>query len=578
MRKAWKALVLTLVVALVSAPFLGAQHAAAQGPSGAPMPPSLSGGIPGSPGMAGMATVPQPPVGAPPAPAVPQPNPPSFQAPSVPPPSFNPQALGELPSGLAAQLQGGMMGALQGSGNRPPLGQGQGQGALGQLGAGGQGAEQPWLSGLAAWGSGYAPFSQGPDGQWSRFGARGTANIPLATLPAFSSALEWLQQGGFGAPTAPPTGFDPTQLPPMSESWQPPALPEEMPSAPAPYGDLSALFEAQAALQEAQAQAANQQGPMSEEMIAALDQATAQAQAAYDQFWADYYEAVDATAQAYYEAVVASAEYLAETYGWAVEYALAAADYYYTYYDYYAMYCYFYPWDCYMYAYDVVSGAYYYVGETSDAPTGTVEIGEVAVETYPTTAAPAPSADAYEAVTLFGNAQLGAPIEPLYAGGLTEEILAQFQLLPPKIQGFAVQALLVSNADYWALVNGGMAAVMTSETPTPETLAAALSSNASGVYMVRVQAEVPQDAAGALDMITHVYPALEGLAFAQVSDIQGQAFTATAAGLGIEPNGGGAVSAPKVIYVGVVESEGVPIVYALVGVGEDYVNVIASGQ
>ncbi len=562
MHKMWKVLVWVFVVVLVSAPLVEAQRAAAQGPGGLPTPPSMSGGIPGSPGMGGMATVPQMPSGMPAPPSIPQPNPPNFQAPSIQPPSFNAPSLGNMHGGLGGQIGQGH----QGNGNRPPIGQGGGPGQhAGQEGR---------LSGLTQWGSGYAPFSQGVDGQWSRFGDRGTANIPLASLPTIGSALEWLQQGGFGAPTAPPQDFDPTQ---WAQDWQPPQLPEEMPEAPAPYSDLEALMEAQAELQAALEQA-NNAPQLSEEVVAAIDQATAQAQEAYDQFWADYYEAVDYAAQAYYDAVVASAEYLAETYGWAVEYAMAAADYYYAYYEDYATYCYYYPWDCYMYAYDAAMGAYYYVGETSDAPVSTVEIGDVPVDTYPQSSEPVPSMDAYEAVTLFGNAQLGVPLEPLYAGVLTEEILAQFQTLPQQIQGFAAQALLVSNANYWALVSGGMAGVMTSDVPTSETLGAALSSNATGVYMLRVDAAMPTNAADALDMITHVYPALDGLAFAEISDMEGLAFTATAAGLGMDPASGAAVSAPKVIYAGVIEVDGVPTVYALVGVGEDYVNVIAAGQ
>ncbi len=573
MRKAWKVLGIVFVVALVAAPLTEAGRVAAQGPGGLPTPPSMTGGIPGSPGMGGMATMPSLPSGMPAAPSVPQPSPPSFQPPSIQPPSFNPSALGHGQGGGFA----GQIGQFQGNGNRPPLGQGQGgpgQGALGQQGAH---AGQDILGNLTQWGSGYAPFSQGANGQWSRFGDRGTANIPLGNLPAITSALGWLQQGGFGAPIAPPQGYDPSQWAAMAEDWQPPQLPEELPSAPAPYGSLDDLMTAQQELQAALEQIPEGQ-PLSDEVVAAIDQATAQAQAAYDQFWADYYAAVDYAAQAYYDAVVASAEYLAETYAWAVEYAVAAVDYYDDYYEYYAAYCAIYPWDCYMYAYDAVTGAYYYVGETSDAPVSTVAIGDVPVDEYPATGEPTPSMEAYEAVTLFGNAQLGAPVEPLYAGTLTEDVLAQFQALPPEMQGFVVRTLAVSSVSYWALVNGGMAGVMASEVPTSETLGAVLSSNATGLYMLRVDAAMPTDAAGALDMITHVYPALEGLAFAQISDMDGLAFTATAAGLGIDPASGTTVSVPKVIYAGVAEVNGVPVVYALVGVGEDYVNVIAAGE
>jgi hypothetical protein len=59
---------------------------------------------------------------------------------------------------------------------------------------------------------------------------------------------------------------------------------------------------------------------------------------------------------------------------------------------------------------------------------------------------------------------------------------------------------------------------------------------------------------------------------------QGLAFTATAAGLGTDPATGASLSVPKVIYAGVIGVNGVPLVYALVGVGQPYVDLIATGQ
>jgi hypothetical protein len=98
------------------------------------------------------------------------------------------------------------------------------------------------------------------------------------------------------------------------------------------------------------------------------------------------------------------------------------------------------------------------------------------------------------------------------------------------------------------------------------------------VYALYAEAAMPSDAAGALDLITKVYPALEGLAFAQISDVEGFAFTASAAGIGSDPVTGATLSVAKVIYAGVVSVNGKTVVYTLVGVGQPYVDVISGAQ
>lgn len=170
---------------------------------------------------------------------------------------------------------------------------------------------------------------------------------------------------------------------------------------------------------------------------------------------------------------------------------------------------------------------------------------------------PGPTADAYSAVTVFANAQLGMVIEPLYAGEATGDIVAQMQLLPPEIQGFVLNALMASGDDYWTLVNGGAAGVMVADAVTTEQLTAELSSNATGLYTLRVEAAMPTNASEALNLITHVYPALTGLAFAEIADIEdGMAFTATAASMGVDPFTGASLSAPKIVYAGVIDVDG----------------------
>jgi hypothetical protein len=176
-------------------------------------------------------------------------------------------------------------------------------------------------------------------------------------------------------------------------------------------------------------------------------------------------------------------------------------------------------------------------------------------------------------------------VEPLYAGEATDQVQIAIQALPDDLEAFVINTLPASCADYWALINGGAAGVMvgdcsaTAHTINTAALSAELSVSSLGVYGLYANAAMPGDAAGTLDLITKVYPALEGLAFAQITDMSaGLAFTATAAGLGIDPVSGQSLSVAKVVYAGVVQVNGLTFVYALVGVGQPYVDVIAAGQ
>ena len=536
---------------------------AAQGGGELPSAPSAAGGKVGSPGMSGGAAFSVPDV---PQPTIPQPSPPSFTPPDVQPPTFNPST-----SNFAANL--GSMSVPKPGTQRPGLGTGQ------RPNAGGGNGVAANQGGAQSWGSGFAPFSSDSTGQVSRFGPRGSGNIPLDAL-IVEGAFGWLDAGGFGAPAELPDDFDPSNVQDMAPTWRPEDAPPAVPPAPGAYDDLSGITGAAQNAQEALAAAGENRDATSAEVQANIQNAAGQAQQAYDQFWQDYYNAVDATAQAYYDAMTATADILLQTYMQAVDYAVMAVDYYVAYYDQYATYCYYYPWDCAMYAYDVATGLYYYTGDVSDVPVGSVALGDVPVEgTYPVVdATPAPSAEAYQAVTVFASDQLGAVVEPLYAGDATDSVQAAVLLLPPEIQSFALRALLASCGDYWALLNGGAAGIMTATCASADDLDAALSSEAVGVYALYADAAVPTDSAAALALITHVYPALTGLAFAEITDIDaGMAFTATAAGLGFDPATGATLSVPKVVYAGVVNVAGVPFVYALVGVGESYANLIAAG-
>lgn len=448
-------------------------------------------------------------------------------------------------------------GVPSGAGGERPTG--------GELPAGGgRPAGGEWAAG-GRFGSGERPslpsgtFDQGRSGEW--FG--GAEGLKSRLNRAREEGMSWAEFGGFGVGAAsdvtPPQGA-PGEL---SGQWNP--LSDELPTAPSAMESIDAVIAAQ---KDAIAQA--------------TAEAQAQAQAAYDQFWANYYAAVGYAADAYLEAVVASVDEAYALYMDALNQTVAAIDYTLDYAAEYAEYCYYYPWDCYSYVYDETTGAYQNVEANSDQPAGEVTVGEVTAEaTWPDTLdAPASSAEAYEALVVFASSQLGLVVQPLYAGALTEDIVLLIQqVLPDELQAYA--ALLASAQAYWGIVTGGVGAVAvgdcSAETPcAPGDIPAALSDAAAGVYALRVAQTMPADAAGALDLITTVFPALNGLAFAQVADVEtGLAFMATAYGVGVDADDH-PVTVAKLIYAGVTPVEGQTVVYAMVAVGEAEIEAFYS--
>ncbi|MCI0394514.1 MAG: hypothetical protein L0332_19890 [Chloroflexi bacterium] len=332
----------------------------------------------------------------------------------------------------------------------------------------------------------------------------------------------------------------------------------------------------------------------------AATQAQAAAQDAYEQLWHDYYAAVDYAAQAYYDTVTAAIDYGAETfeayYDEAVQSAYEVVDYYYnTYYDWTA-YCALYPWDCYQYTYDEATGTYmtnetvnnyYYTYTTGQAAPATTEAMPTtqapapAPAQAPAISPPAPSEAAYEAIVVFANDQLGATVEPMYAGEVTEEVLALLQMLPVYAQNAAYTAVNVSTASYYALLQGGVAAVSVGECAEGSTcqlssdIPAELSNASLGVYALQTAEALPATAAEALELLTLVYPRLTGLDFTQVTStdvtIPGYAFTATTTSAALINGQPGFVT--KVVFAGVASVDGRTVVYATVGLGETYASL-----
>ena len=420
------------------------------------------------------------------------------------------------------------------------------------------------LQGLA--GGGFAPTgSDGGSSLAARFGERGGGALTLQ-LEQFGG----FGQGSFGTATEGGSVLQGLAL--QGSGWH---TSDTVPPSPAALSDLTAAVQAQSNLQ-AVAEAA--QGQVSD----TVNQVAAQAQQTYDQLWADYYTAVETTAQTYYDTVTVSADYLLQTYEEAVGYAVQPVDYYVDYAEQFAVYCAAYPWDCYNYIYDTVENMYVYVGDVSSAPVGMLEVSEVAALAGYPISIPAPSAEAYQAIVVFANDQLGAVVEPLYAGTAADAVQATMGPLPALIEAIMLNTTTVSGGAYWGLLNGGVAAVMVGDCGSgvcavdTTSIDAMLSSASAGLYGLYTNAAVPTTPEAALALITHVYPKLSGLAFAQITNVDaGYGFTATAASLGLDPVTHQPISVAKVVYAGVVDVGGQSFVYTLVALGEGYVEIVA---
>ncbi|MBK9748493.1 MAG: hypothetical protein IPO91_17200 [Chloroflexi bacterium] len=500
-------------------------------------------------------------------------------------------ALFVLSGSVAAQRSGGSRPAPSGSGgtagspgmsgaalNTGAGGRSGGQAGGGQVGGGQAGGQ---LGGQR--GQGGAQGGERPTfGSGLNLSERGTGDVALE-LPFMSGETgDWMSRfgsGGFG--TRAEGGELPEELPTLEDQgWLPESLPEGLPEAPGAFADLSGLAETQGQAQDAVAGAL---GDATEQAQAAAAAATEQAQQAYDQFWADYYTAVETTAQVYYDTMTATADYLLASYAAAVDYTTQTVDYYLAYAEQYAYYCALYPWDCYSYAYDAATNSYYYVGAASDAPSGTTTIGDVTVNVTVPISEPTPSAEAYEALVVFANDQLGAVIEPLYAGEATEAVQLVIGYLPDEIEAQLLNATSISGVTYWGLLTGGAGAVIVGDCSTnpancaitADNLSVQLSSASTGMYGLLASAAVPTTPEAALALITTVYPKLDGLSFNQITDVeQGVAFMATTASVGYDVDTQAPISTAKVVYAGVVDVNGAPFVYAVVGVGAGYASLL----
>ncbi len=415
----------------------------------------------------------------------------------------------------------------------------------GNFGNGSRGAGVSFSFGSS---TGESPFS-------SFFGESGS----FSQLQISREGLSWQEFGGFGSQASSETSVPlgaPDNI--SRDDWQPPST-DELPitSAPSILEDNQDLINAHAQTWQDASQ-----------------QAQDNVQQTYDQFWSDYYEAVDYAAETYYTSVSSSVDYAYNAYISAVDYTTAQVDYYIDYAAEYAEWCYYYPWECYSYVYDETSNTYINIEYVSDQPTATVTLEEFLVNWSSIPVEPNSSAEAYSALVVFANDQLGITVQPLYAGNATTQIQSSLQYLPPEAEAYAA---LLSSMDgaYWGIFNGGVGVVGSFDCATGcsvETIPAEFSDASGGVYMLNVSAPMVENDAAALDLITSVYPKFNGLEFATIADVEsGYAYMATAFGVGVDANGQ-SVTVPKLIVSGVTQVEGVTVVYSMVAVGQMHID------
>jgi hypothetical protein len=357
---------------------------------------------------------------------------------------------------------------------------------------------------------------------------------------------------------------------------------EDIPAVPSPYDDLNASVEnyQQQINQNIQNQS-EQIDSTIENAGQTVDNASDTLSATYNQLWTDYYEAVDYTADAYYNTVTSSVDYAATAYNDALQLTTDTIDYYIDYAEAYADYCVIYPWDCYSYAYDEVTADYVYIGDVSSTPVTTITIEEINVNgVYALSTLAQPSAEAYKSLVRFANDQMGAVVEPLYAGELTTEVLAQIDPLPDEIVDLLLGVTQASGAAYYGLLEGGVGSVVVGDCANEgicelddALLDTNLTTDATGLFGFNINAPMPTNTNAALVQLFQVFPKLEGLTFAQITNIDGYHFTAVTAGLGIN-EAGNSVSVPKAILTGIVNIEGRTVAYALVAVGDAFVELI----
>ncbi len=189
---------------------------------------------------------------------------------------------------------------------------------------------------------------------------------------------------------------------------------------------------------------------------------------------------------------------------------------------------------------------------------------------------------AYTAIMGFGQTYLGINAAPLYATEFSTAELAQLTTLSPEAQQLAqitsqfpaeVQAILAqaTGVAYGALLSDGVAMVYTGDctteqcTVTMDNLQFTITEGSLGGYGLYRSTNITS-ADQALNLIRTTYPALATVNLAPTTTTSGYAFSAI--------SGEAANATLQAHYAGTMTVNNQTLVYALVGIGTGYADIV----
>ncbi len=200
----------------------------------------------------------------------------------------------------------------------------------------------------------------------------------------------------------------------------------------------------------------------------------------------------------------------------------------------------------------------------------------------PVTIPPMNSSEEAEAViTDFASVHLGLALDLLYAGqygggrlatqssdDALDAVLAQ---LPAEVQQYLAALQNLSGDAYWGVFASGVGAAGLGDCTGPncsidmDNLDFYITNVSGGLYALYTAA-APASAADALNLVLAVYPGLADAGLQQITTEAGYAFEA----VGLS----GSSATSSLYYAGTISSGGQTLVYALIAVGQGYVDLM----
>jgi hypothetical protein len=198
---------------------------------------------------------------------------------------------------------------------------------------------------------------------------------------------------------------------------------------------------------------------------------------------------------------------------------------------------------------------------------------------WPTLALPPASSQAEAAVLYFAATHLGVAPKLLYAGDLGSAsgnaatvLTTVTGQLPAEVQAYITAMSNLSGAAYWGVWQIGSGIVGIGDctdnpncTVTMDSLKLSITSSSAGVYGLYTPGQATTSAE-ALALLLATFPALNGLSFEEFPTETGFAFQAIIYDLSQN-------ASAKYVYAGALGSAGQAFVYALVAVGDGYVEL-----